>query len=149
MIIDHLKYAAMYRGLHPRLAAAFDFLARADLAALPDGRQDIAGDDVYAMLSAYRTKPKAEGKWEAHRRYMDIQCLLSGRESVGYACLDALTVSKEYDVAADYLLFEGQGDTVTLQPGVFALFGPQDAHQPGLTLGRPADVRKVVVKIRI
>ena len=72
MIYDTLEHRDQYRGLSPRLAKALDFLAETDFFALPDGRCDIDGDEVFANVMTYETKTANETP-ESHRRYMDIQ----------------------------------------------------------------------------
>ena len=150
MIVDTLTNADSYTAALPGLDLAFAFLRRTDLASLPDGRHELDGKRVYALLQSYSTKPRQGGKPEAHRRYVDVQCLLIGREVCGYAPLSpALTVSTPYDAERDYMLFnETACDFITLSPGSFAVFLPQDAHLPGCQSGDVAEaVRKVVVKI--
>ena len=152
MILDTLDHAGNYAGLHPGLELAFGFLRRTDLDALPDGRIDLDGDRVYALLQSYATKPRGEGKPEAHRRYIDVQALLAGREACGYAAVsENLTIDTPYDGARDFMLFRATAcDFFTLIPGNFAVFFPHDAHQPGCRVGGEAEaVRKVVVKMRL
>ena len=152
MIIDHLTHAARYLTVLDGLAPAFDFLRRPDLAALPDGRHELDGSRVYALLQSYTTRPRELGKPEAHRRYVDIQCLLAGREVCGIVHLrDDLGVDTPYNAERDFMFLRPTPcDFVTLQPGTFAIFFPWDAHQPGCQAGdAPEAVRKVVIKIAL
>jgi len=151
MIVDTLDQADRYAALLPGLDLAFPFLRRRDLAALPDGRHEIDGDRVYALLQSYDTRPAAPGKIEAHRRYADVQALLLGRELCGWtAWNDTLRVTTPYDATKDIMFCEGACDFVTLRPGLFALLLPQDAHMPCCQAGgRPCAVRKAVIKIRL
>jgi YhcH/YjgK/YiaL family protein len=149
MILDHLRNARLYTGLGPGLTAALAFLERPDLATLPAGRLELDGDRVYAMVNDYTTKPAAEAKWEAHRKYTDVQFLVSGRERVGVAYTPALEHAAPYDETRDFLLLTGKGSTLALVPGFFLVLGPDDAHQPGMAWGKPAPVRKIVVKVAV
>lgn len=147
MIRDQLTQAACYYALHPLIERGLRFLREQDLAALPDGRVEIDGNRLYASVSRYETKSGiAGGAWEAHRRYLDIHCLITGVEKIGYAALAALNVTQAYDQDHDGVLLKGRGDFFTLQRGAFAIFFPQDAHMPGRAAGRPLAVRKIVVK---
>ena len=65
------------------LEGAFEYLARTDLSALPLGRTDIEGDDVYVMISEAETRSPEQVKFEAHRRYIDIQLVVRGQEAIG------------------------------------------------------------------
>ena len=149
MLIDHIRCAGAYTGMGSGIAQALAFLASAPLATLAPGRHAITGDRVFALVQDYLTKPPDAGVWEAHRRYIDVQYVVSGAERLGYAPLDRLTVTQPYDEAKDLVLLAGEGDRVTATAGTFVVFFPHDAHMPGLALGGPAPVRKVVVKVAV
>jgi YhcH/YjgK/YiaL family protein len=149
MIIDQLKHADCYYGIGRRVEAGLRFLGGSDLAGLAKGRHDIDGDAIYAMVSEYHTKPVGQVPWEAHRRYLDIQCLVTGEEKIGFARLADLKATQPYDVAKDCVLLDGSGECMVLRPGVFAVFMPHDGHMPGLAVKKPAMVKKVVVKVRL
>lgn len=149
MIVDHLKNAGVYRALSERFAAGFDYLQRTDFSKLPDGRYDIAGDDVYAMVQSYESKPESHGRWEAHRLNADIQYVIAGREKMGIAPVTRMRTQVAYDEEKDVEFFSGEGEFVTIETGTFAVFLPQDVHMPMLAVDRPGWVKKVVVKIRV
>jgi YhcH/YjgK/YiaL family protein len=149
MVLDQLDNAAQYEGIHPRLKAAFDYLRSTDLAQLSVGRHDIVGDDVFALVQEYRTKPDVEGFWESHRRYIDVQHVISGTERMGYANIERLTPRQPYEADKDLLIHDGPGDFVTVAAGMFTIFKPQDAHMPCLSPGEPTQVRKVVIKVAV
>ncbi|MDD5676598.1 MAG: YhcH/YjgK/YiaL family protein [Kiritimatiellae bacterium] len=150
MILDHLAHAASYYVLSPRIEKALRFLSGQDLGKLPDGRIEIDGEDLYASVSGYETKAGlAGGVWEAHRRYVDVQCLIAGVEKIGYADISSLKVAQAYDEGKDCELLNGRGQFFKLRPRHFVVFFPQDGHMPSRAAGRPAPVRKVVVKIKI
>ncbi|MBI2823500.1 MAG: YhcH/YjgK/YiaL family protein [Planctomycetia bacterium] len=149
MVFDRLENASLYAALHPRLARALAFLRGPDLAQLDCGRHTVEGDDVFALVQEYRTKPRAEGVWEAHRRYIDVQYVARGEECMGYASLTSLVVRQPYDGEKDVVLLDGRGDFVTVSAGMFTIFWPHDAHMPCLTAGVPESVRKIVVKVSV
>jgi YhcH/YjgK/YiaL family protein len=149
MIIDTLANASCYSNLSEKIAAALDFLQKNDPADMAPGRYDIDGDAVFALVQTYDTQPQSAGKWEAHRRHIDIQYVARGIERIGYANLDRLTVSQPYSEENDFLLLEGQGNFLTVPTGTFAIFAPQDAHMPCIAVDNPQPVIKVVVKVRV
>jgi biofilm protein TabA len=135
----------------PGLAKAIEFLKACPMDQ-PDGRIEIDGKDVYAIVQSYVTKQEKDApNFEAHRKYIDIQFLLSGRELMGWAPLSAVTVTDPYDEEKDILF-----GTTTDEASAFTSFSagqaiviyPSDAHAPGLAKGTPQEVKKVVVKIR-
>ena len=153
MILDRLENAAFYRSLSPRIAAALEYLRATDFSALADGRHEIDGDRLVAMVQRYRTKPLAKARWEAHRRYLDVQYVVEGDERIGYApVLKDSPVAEPYDADKDVMFYAVQGDLLQVSAGSFAIFAPQDIHAPGLVGGAPPvvrDVLKVVMKCRL
>jgi len=149
MVVDHLSRADVYRSVTKNMHHAFEFLNREDHVKLALGKHPIAGDEVYAMVQEYRTNGSEQGKWEAHRKYLDVQYIVSGVERMGYAYIEMMQVSSEYDEVNDYLLFTGHGNDLIMTPGTFAIFWPQDVHRPMGSVGQPLNVRKIVVKVRV
>ncbi len=147
MIIDTLKNASLYYPFAPRIAAGLKYLEKTDFSRLEPGKYEIDGTKLFALVQRYESKPRENGKWEAHRKYIDIQYIAQGIEGMGYANIDGLTVTQPYSDKDDCLLFEGKGDILTAAAGTFILFAPQDAHMPGLALTTPQPVTKVVVKV--
>jgi YhcH/YjgK/YiaL family protein len=160
MIIDQLKnvQSGFYPnllsaqggnpGLAQRIQAAFDFLQNTDLDNAAVGKVEIDGDRVFALIQEYNTKPRAQGFWEAHRQYLDVQYVVKGLEHMGYANLEQLTASP-YDAAKDFVPLEGAGSFVLLPAGMFTIFMPQDGHMPGIAVNEPQPVKKVVVKVAV
>lgn len=140
--------AGFYAPLGARIEQALDWLLRTDPGVLAAGRVEIDGDRVYALVSDYTTKNVLEGRWEAHRRYLDLQVVASGTEQIGYAPVTSL-VAGDYIAEKDIVWLEGDGSFVTMQPGQFMLLWPGDAHMPGVAVGAPSPVRKIVVKIAV
>jgi YhcH/YjgK/YiaL family protein len=151
MILDTLDQSSQYHALSARFAPAFAFL-RTVREGTPLGRHEIAGDEVYALVQQYATKPVAERKFEAHRKYIDIQYVMRGRELIYWAPLPLLTtVTMPFDVKADAALFAGIPEAVPLQlrAGQFAILYPADGHAPACAWDEPAEVFKVVVKVMV
>src|SRR5690349_3536483 len=105
MIADTLAHSGRYASLSPHFAAAFDFLRKVP-ASQPNGRSDIRGDDCFALVQSYKTKPLAEAKFEAHQKYIDIQFIQAGCESLLWAPLASLTETiQPYDAQRDLVFF--------------------------------------------
>ena len=147
MIIDNIDNLHIYYGISKRLDMAFDYIKNCEPSKLELGKFEIDGDNLFILVQEYKAKPMPEGKWEAHKKYIDIQYITSGQELMGYAQLDKLNIIEEYDKDKDILFAEGKGDFFKVCEGSFAIFMPWDAHMPGLTTGDLEDVRKIVVKV--
>jgi YhcH/YjgK/YiaL family protein len=148
MIFDHITNAHIYAPLGRRIGRALDYLKQTDLAALEPGRYEIEGASLYAVVSEYSTREPGGGRWEAHRRYIDLQYLVRGTERIGHAQLDRLH-AEPYDEQKDVMWVSGSGQFVTLEPGDFMILWPHDAHMPGIARDVPAPVKKIVVKIAV
>jgi len=148
MIFDTIDNHVRYDGLGYNLAAALTFLRENDLAALPLGRVDIDGDNLYALVQVYVTRPVEQGLWEAHRRYIDVQYMFRGRERMGFANLSAMQLG-EFVPEKDFQPLTGVGNFVDVFAGAFVIFFPEDGHMPGLCQGTPEPVRKIVLKVKI
>ena len=148
MITDTLKNAGSYTALGERIVAALEFLKNTDFSKIPDGKIEITGDEIFAMIQRYETKPREQGKWEAHRKYIDIQFLAEGSELIGVHNIDDLEITEPYSPENDLLFLDGNnGDFIILSKDKFVLLYPQDAHMPCITAKKPSKVTKIVVKI--
>ncbi len=147
MIIDRLKNAALYKNHDEKIGKALAYLASQDFTKIAPGRYAIEDDAIYAMVQRYETKPQEVKVWEAHRRYIDVQYVASGVESMGYAHLDTLEETQAYSEETDFCLLAGSGDYVTASAGMFVIFFPEDAHNPCQQHLRSSQVVKVVVKV--
>jgi biofilm protein TabA len=132
------------------LEVAFRFLEQAKLADLPLGRTEIEGSDVYVSISKGTTKDPEQARLEAHRKYIDVQYVVSGQERMGFLpSVRGLTVSQVYDETKDVEFFETPKDleALTVRAGSFAVFFPGQPHKPGCHLDGPHEVLKAVVKV--
>lgn len=133
-----------------RLEKAFAFLSRKDIAALPLGRHEIDGDNVFAFVQECELRPLAAMKIEAHRRYIDIQAPLDGSEAYGYGRLTDENAKRPFDIERDVGFYDQKVDVKVLNPGEFALFIPPYAvHGPSCTAGVVEKRKKIVIKVRM
>ncbi|QEC52139.1 YhcH/YjgK/YiaL family protein [Anseongella ginsenosidimutans] len=150
MIFDEIKNASFYYNLHPYIREGLEFLINHDdLMNLAVGKQDIDGDNVFALVQEYQTKEFNEEMWEAHRKYYDLQFVVDGVENIAISHINDISPRTEYNVGDDYRLFKGIGAKIKVTRGQFLLLSPKDVHQPGLIATEPGHVKKIVLKIRI
>ena len=151
MIVTDLEHLAEQISVNPALQKALVFLARVRSQALVDGRVEIDGGRVYALVQSYDTKD-GEPTFEAHRQYLDIHYLASGEEIIGWAGIDRMVVDTPYDESQDVCLGRVPESNVTpvrLSPGQLTVLYPSDAHAPRMAAGAPAPVKKIVVKVAV
>ncbi|QBG49041.1 DUF386 domain-containing protein [Verrucomicrobia bacterium S94] len=147
MILDTLENAARYTGIKTGLSEGFGFLDQPGIAELEAGRYEISDGLVFAIVEKNNGRKIEDGKLEAHRRYIDIQYIISGHESMGWSPLVDLVGSEGYDAERDLEFFTDPVQSVVKVPeGSFAIFLPTDAHLPGIGDG---PIHKVVVKVAV
>ncbi|HYH80220.1 MAG TPA: YhcH/YjgK/YiaL family protein [Longimicrobium sp.] len=150
MILTTLAEAETYASLGAGIAAGVAWLRAFD-AAMPDGRHDIDGDDVFALVSTYDTGPATEKRFESHRVYLDLQYVAGGAERILHTPTAGLTVETPYDEVRDIVFYAEPkiSSSLLMRAGDLAFFHPGDAHKPGCMAGGRDAVKKVVVKVRL
>ncbi len=149
MIFDNLENAQLYYPLSKKIQDAFHFIKTTDWKALKPGKYEL-NDDIFANLQEYETKDPKDAEFEVHRKYYDIQYVISGAEIMGFGDLENLNVTKEYDDKKDVAFGECPSSNVLVSEGYFTFFAPKDAHKPCLNVGdNTKKVKKVIVKIKI
>jgi YhcH/YjgK/YiaL family protein len=147
MLYDTLENFQQYISLSPHFRSVIEFVNATDLVTLPTGRHDIGSLGVYASVNEYQTKPQSDCFIESHLKYIDVQIVASGIEVVG-VCAKSNCRTGLYDESKDFMQLYGSVDFITLSPGLFAVFFPQDGHMPGVSHGAEADkVKKIVIKV--
>lgn len=105
----------------------------------------------YANIDIYDTKPVEQCRFEAHKKYIDIQMTLNGFEELDYIAAKELIISEQYDEKRDVMFFQNpskKSDVIQLSPFKFAMIYPHEAHRPQvMNTNKPEKVKKVVVKI--
>ncbi len=148
MILDILENAHQYLAMNNGFAKAFEFLSRPDLMELPVGRYEIDGNRIYAMVAIDSGRVKEEAQLETHEKYIDIQFILSGIDTMGWRPKATCKLpSGAYDKETDLQFFADVPDAwLATRRGAFAIFFPEDAHMPLISSGK---LHKVVVKIAV
>ena len=151
MIVDYIENAYLYIGLSDGLRKAFEIIKDKALSQKADGRYDVDGDKLYYIVQHYTTKPREECKLEAHKKYIDVQFVVTGQEIIYYTPLNGLKIETPYDQTKDVAFYKVPADItgVNLTPGMFCILFPQDAHIPGCQIDGPSNVHKVVVKVKM
>lgn len=148
MIIDSLANADRYFSVHPSFAKAFEYLKSQDLAALEVGKSVIEEGSLTLAVSEKAGVTADAAKFEAHDKFIDIQLVISGTETMGWS--DRSTTNSpvaEYSAEKDVIFFNDKPQMYfSLNPGQFVIFFPEDAHAP--MIGED-NIKKLVVKVKI
>lgn len=148
--INEREFAIQYYKNPERWQKAFSFLKNENLEKLPAGRHELEGADLFVNVDEYVTRDEEDTRYEAHRKYADIQHLVYGEELIGVVSLNNTTEITTYDNAKDIVFLASEENNYrTANSQKFFVFFPGDAHRPCLKAGENTKIRKVVVKVRI
>ena len=148
MILDELQNAARYEAVHRGFRQGFEFLRAADLDQLASGRHELDGERLFALVNRDDGRGRAGARFEAHRKYIDIQYLVSGTEEIGWCPTgECRQVVEPYDEARDIMFFADRPQLwIELGVGKFMIFFPEDAHAPLAASGPNV---KAVIKVAV
>lgn len=146
MILDHISNYQLYTSIAPNLTQGLQYVANTNFAELTPGKYPIKGEDIFAIVDEYFTKPEEKSDLEAHRKYVDIQFMIKGEEYIQVAPLKDQKISKDIP-EKDLTFYEGEGQKIKLSEGHFAIFFQTDAHGPGIQIHQSQQVTKVVLKV--
>lgn len=147
MIVASLDNAEEYFNLHPDFEKVFEFLRQPNLAEMEPGTYELDGKRVFCILQGGMGKKQADAQLEAHKKYIDIQYVISGDEVMGWGpTADNKIIAQEYDAEKDIMFFsDAPKEWNKVPPGHFTIFFPKDSHAPMIGDG---EILKAVVKIQ-
>lgn len=133
-----------------RWEKAFSFLKTNDLKNLKPGRYQLDGDSLFVNVNIYSTKNDEDACFESHRKYADIQYVVSGEEQIGIVHFQETEVLVPYDEAKDIVFLKAKRNNFRIANSRnFFVFFPDDAHCPNIKVEGMENVKKVVVKVKI
>ena len=143
MILDTFSHVGEYALPHlPEALSCFENVKDA-----APGRYEYDGG--FILIQEGMTSPVENGDFEAHRKFLDVQVLLDGAETIAWADLAQLRCTEEYDAGKDRGMYAGEGTTLAIKPGMFYVCFPHDAHKACGHVSESTPFRKAVVKLRI
>lgn len=149
MIADRLTNRILYRKVSEDIALGLKHLA--GLNEQIDLGSYLLSDRVRVVVSSYKTDgPSFEG-YEAHKKFIDIQYPIQGREKVLWSPLEGMVPTRQYDSVKDRAIWDQpvQETSIITGEGVFAVFFPEDAHRPCLPVRDPEVIKKITLKISV
>lgn len=113
-------------------------------------RVDLSGG-AFGLEQVYAPKARADAFFESHRKYIDVQVVVAGEESMEVEDSARLTVSQDYNPDRDFLKYadSDSASVLRLRAGDVAVFFPEDGHMPSLRWRGDGLVRKTVVKVPV
>ena len=127
-----------------------EYVNSRDLAAQPCGKYEIDGEPIYVSIQEYETKSYMDCRFETHKRYADIQCILQGKEQIWVTEQPLPTPDTKYDPKADIRFWkDGKASLLDLHAGELVILLPGEAHKPCVRSGGVGKVKKAVFKIAL
>lgn len=147
MVVDTLDNLEKYVSLNPLFEEVVKFIKENDLNQLEDGKHFIKDKDLFVNITTAHGKSAEDATFETHKKMLDIQIPLDNNETYGYLPLADLSEA-EYNAEKDVTKYPGvKAETyVNCKPGEFAIFWPQDGHQPCIGEG---DIHKAIFKVKV
>lgn len=147
MLISSIKNYKNILKFFPQLDIVFDYILKNISSKTIDGKYNIT-KTIYVNVQTCDPKPKKEQLLEKHKKYIDLQYIISGKEKIGWKFFDkTFKVLKKYNSKNDISFYSNPPDTfINLKVGEFAIFFPEDTHAP---LCCDDTVKKCIVKIPV
>lgn len=149
MVTDKVENFKKYINLHPAFKDVRDFLLYNDLNKMPNGKYLICGNKIFVNINDYETENDCDRKFEAHRKYIDVQVVLKGEELIGIEDVEYTEPISEYDEEKDLIFLKAQNNCFRLCENRFAIFDTDCAHKPQISTqeNKPVKVKKAIFKI--
>ena len=144
MILCPWKDIKKYAALLPGIEEAFD--AVNTLEDYEPKTVQLSGGNRFFVAAGTTKEPDVA---EAHRKYLDIQYIVKGKEVVGWADLAACTPTDAFSEENDIGFYTADFNFITVNEGICYVVFPEDAHMPGRHLDVPNDFVKIVVKLKV
>lgn len=149
MISKNINTKELSNKVKTRIDKGLRYLERIKISDFKIGTFKIDDNEIFALHQEYMTISKDECKFEAHKKYIDIQYILKGEEFIGYIPTNELDCDGEYNTQNDIVFFKNTNNTggVILKAGEYAIFEPNDAHAPKGIVIDSTSVKKIVIKV--
>lgn len=152
MILDTFENAKLYKGVHPGVDRLLDEVQKISAKNFPTEKIYIDGNNIYMNPAQYETKELDPTKFEAHKQYIDVMCMIVGEETIYVKRAAGLrSYIKAYNPEKDVFFgdFGDDNTAVHLKPGEFCILFPQDAHAPGCMTDKKENVLKIIGKVKL
>ena len=145
MIVCPWKDIKKYAPLLPGIEEAFDAVNALTVYENKHTVQLSGGNKFFVAVGTTKEPDEAE----AHRKFLDIQYIVKGKEMMGWADLAACQPAGEFSEEKDIGFYTGEYSWLTVNEGICYVVFPEDVHMPGRHLDVPSDFVKVVVKLKV
>lgn len=145
MVVDYIENIKEYICIHDDFKKGIEFVLT--LFDKPEGKYEC--ENFFAMVQTGETKDNKECKFEAHKKYIDVQFMLKGNEILEWNDIKKLKTVTNYSEEDDVTLYEGEGPQIAIQNNMFYILYPWDAHKPCTHKIESTEYKKIVLKLSI
>jgi biofilm protein TabA len=149
MIVSDITHWDEEKHFYPQaFNHAIDYIKGIDLASISAGKHTIDGELMFALVQEPLTGDTPY--LESHETYIDLQYLVAGEEKIGfYRAVKEFEVVDHMPEAKDITFYRHDEieTAIILQPGMFAIFFPNDLHRPCCSATAGMKIKKIVIKI--
>ncbi|MCR4916532.1 MAG: YhcH/YjgK/YiaL family protein [Prevotella sp.] len=147
MIIDTIDNLAKYEAVNPLFKDVVAFIKEHDLSSMEAGKHTIKGSDLFVNIAIAKGRTPDAAVLETHRNMIDIQIPIDNAETYGYTPLCRLP-DEEYNAEKDITKYPDlmAESFIDCQPGMFAIFFPQDGHAPCISMA--PEIKKAIFKVK-
>lgn len=134
-----------------RVDEAIDYLTGLDVSEKDAEKKVVVNDYFFYSIQSYDTKPADQCKLESHRKYIDIQIMVEGEESMEFVDISKLSIKEEYDEEKDVMFWHipKRMTKSTLRAGDYIVLYPEDAHRGAASIKESSHVLKLVGKVAV
>ena len=150
MIIDNIKNLDLYSKSDVYTNKINEFINKSKESNLQEGRYELEGDNLIALIQKYETKEIEKCKYESHKKYIDVQYIEQGREVISWIDISKLEVDEPYNVKDDIIFYKDNlnGINLKMEEDMFAIFYEQDGHKVRSILEEKTNIKKIIFKIK-
>jgi YhcH/YjgK/YiaL family protein len=149
--VNKQEFAKQYNKNKAYWDKAFAYLKNTNLDTVTPGKYFLDGTNVFISVTESKSKAFEATKWEAHRKYIDIQYIIKGKEKMGVAPFAKAKEVEPYNETKDigfYSVAEADSKFYIAEPGTFLIFFPQEAHRPSIKVDGFDTTKKIVIKVK-
>lgn len=108
-------------------------------------------DEIFALEQVFLSKDRKDCFIESHKKYVDFQLILSGREQMEYIDIEKLEINTSYNENKDLITYSLVDNTskFVMEANDLAVFFPEDGHVGMPKYKDSSKVYKTVVKVPV
>ncbi|MGR5133219.1 YhcH/YjgK/YiaL family protein [Vibrio alfacsensis] len=149
MFKGNLSELNNYQHLPTKLLNVIEQVKQRIYDSVENGRYPIEGDEVFFFVVDDNTQALNDRRSECHRKYVDVQILLTGEERYGYSQHPFQSLAEDLLDSKDIAFSEDIIDEqfADLNEHDFIIFKVAQPHRPLVAINQPMPVRKAIIKV--